>query len=63
MTGKKPRLAVVPEEEIVQMLTFLECVVLSPSLYVIIQLFSSILRSIVALKILPIFTSISENLC
>ena len=33
---------VVTEEEILQMLTFLECVVLSLSLYMLIQLFSSV---------------------
>ena len=32
------RFAVVTEEEILQMFIFLECVVLSPSLYMLIQL-------------------------
>ena len=36
------RFAVVTEEEILQMRTFLECVVLSPKLYMLIQLSSSI---------------------
>ena len=35
----------VTEEEILQMFTFVECVVLLPSLYMPIQLFSSILAN------------------
>ena len=42
MTGVKSRFAVATEEEILQIFTFLESVVLSPSLYMLIQLFSSI---------------------
>ena len=36
------RFAVVTEKEILQMISFPECVVLSPSLYIVIQLFLSI---------------------
>ena len=36
------RFAVVTEKEILQMISFAECVVLSPSLYIVIQLFLSI---------------------
>ena len=43
MVGVKFRLATVTEAEILQMLTFLECVVLPPSLYMPIRLFYSIL--------------------
>ena len=43
VTGVNPRFVVVAEEEILQAVAFLECVVLSPSLYMqVIQLFSSI---------------------
>ena len=42
MTGVNFRFAVVTEEEILQMLTYLERVVLSTSLHMLIQLFSSI---------------------
>ena len=45
MVGVKFRLAAVTEAEILQMLTFLECVVLPPSLYMLIRLFYSILVS------------------
>ena len=37
MTGVNSRFAIATEEEILQMLTFLECVVLSPSLYTLIH--------------------------
>ena len=37
VAGVNSRLAVMTEEEILQMLTFLERVVLSPSLYMLIQ--------------------------
>ena len=40
MTGVNFRFAVVTEEEILQMLTYLERVVLSTSLHMLIQLFS-----------------------
>ena len=43
IAGVNSRVAVVTGEEILQMLTFLECVVLSPNLYVLIQYVSSIL--------------------
>ena len=42
MAGLNSRFAVVTEEKILQMFTFLECVVLSPSLFMLIQLFSLI---------------------
>ena len=42
MASKNFRFAVVTKGEILQMLTFLECVVLSPRSYMLIQLFSSI---------------------
>ena len=45
------------------MLNFLECVVLSPSLYVLMQLFSSILMNSGFDNILQLFTSILENNC
>ena len=45
------------------MLIFLECVVLSPSLYVLMQLFSSILMNSGFDNILQLFTSILENNC
>ena len=41
-SGLNSRFAVVTEEEILQMFTFLECTVFSPSLYMLIQLISSI---------------------
>ena len=50
MAGINSSFAVVTEE-ILQMLTFLECAVLSSSLYVLIQLFSLIRRRIVAFRI------------
>ena len=43
IAGVHSRFVVVTEEEILQMLTFLECVVLLPSLYMVIQfIFSSV---------------------
>ena len=42
MAGVNSSLVVVTEEEILQMLIFLECVMLQPSLYLLIHLFSSI---------------------
>ena len=62
--------AIVTEEEILQLLTCLECTVLLPSLYVLTPLFSSIMvnscfwnTSHVPTNILPLFTLISENNC
>ena len=62
--------AIVTEEEILQLLTCLECAVLLPSLYVLTPLFSSIMvnscfwnTSHVPTNILPLFTLISENNC
>ena len=43
MAGVNFRFEVATEEEILQMLTILECVVLLPSLCTLLQLFSSIL--------------------
>ena len=40
MVGANSHFAVVTVKEILQMLTFLECVVLSPSLYMLIHLLS-----------------------
>ena len=42
MAGINFRSSVVTEKEILQMLTFLECVVMSPSLYMLINLFPSV---------------------
>ena len=42
MAGVNIRFAVVTKDEILQMLIFLECFELSPSLYLLLQLFSSI---------------------
>ena len=42
MDGVNYPIAIVTEKEILQMLTFLECVVLSPSLLMLIRLFSLI---------------------
>ena len=46
MAGMNTCVAAVTDEEILQMFTFLECVVLSSSLYMTIQLFSSIPENI-----------------
>ena len=68
MTSVNSHFAVATEEEILQMFAFLECVVLSPSLYIffmLIQLFSSICMgqaSIIFCRYSD-FASISENNC
>ena len=53
--------AVVIEEKILQILTFPECVVLSPSLYMLILVFSSISVNSAFQNVLQLFTSISEH--
>ena len=55
-------LPVVTEEEVLQELTFLECVVLSPSLYILIPVFYSILVNCDVLEYTATITSILINL-
>ena len=73
MAGVNYPIAIVTEKEILQMLTFLECAVLSPSLLMLIRLFSLISVNSgfynfsympgMSVKILSLFTSVLGNNC